>query len=785
MKPTSHLTNRRLRLLLLLILGVGLCLPLQAQLNPDIDRDTTRWFNQTHNLGDVTVTTSRHKYSRKNNPAVELMRRVIEHRRLNGIDQRPYYRYQRYQKLTLALNDIKPSALQDDGLLHAEWIRNQVELCPYNQKLILPLSVDETVADELYRRSPRTRRTVVKGQRQSGVGDLFQTGDILSVVAKDFFTDVNIYDDQIRILQHPMTSPIGRAAINFYRYYIQDTLYLGRDRCIRLSYLPNNKLDFGFRGDLYVLDDSSYQVKRCELTIPQQSSVNWIESFRIVQEFTQMADSSWVLTTDDMVAELSLASFVQQAIVMRTTRLSDYDFAPLDDSHFRGSKTIVREPGAARRDDAFWSQHRQVSLTQSEASMDGFIDRMTKIKGFKYLMIGLKALFENFVETGKPSLVDIGPINTIVSTNFVDGLRTRLSAQTTANLHPHLFLSGYYARGWRSHRNYYKAELTYSLNEKDYLPREFPKRNLTFTATSDVMSPSDKFLSTDKDNVFTALKWTSVRQMMFYQRQQLTFEYEHDFGLSTLLSLKTEKNEPAGDMQFEAFRTTELRMQLQFIPGATYINTKQRRRVVNHDAPIITLSHSLGLKGPLGGDYRYNYTEASFYKRFWFASWGKLDFLVKGGVQWNQVPYPLLIMPQTNLSYIVQRNTFESINNMEFPTDRFVSLHADWDLNGKLFNRIPLLRQLKWREFVAVRCLWGALSDKNNPLLPQNAQNAMLMPLPEGSFVMDPHRPYVEVAVGIHNIFRLLHIQYVRRLSYLDLPTAHKHGFRLKLNLQF
>ena len=193
----------------------------------------------------------------------------------------------------------------------------------------------------------------------------------------------------------------------------------------------------------------------------------------------------------------------------------------------------------------------------------------------------------------------------------------------------------------------------------------------------------------------------------------------------------------------------------------------------------------VGLKGVLGGQYSYNYTEASIYKRLWLNSWGKMDWLFKGGIQWEKVPFPLLIVPETNLSYIVQDYTFESINNMEFPTDRFVSAQLNWDMNGKILNRIPLIRKLKWREWIGFRVLWGELSDKNNPYLEHNVGNPILMYFPEGCYVIDPKRPYMELTLGIHNIFKLIHVEYARRLNYNELPTAHKHGFRFMVRTTF
>lgn len=757
----------------------------------------------TKQLKGVTVKTKRSKYSRKNNPAVELMKRVIAAKKRTDLANHDYYQFNKYQKITFAINDIKPTELENEKLKKKKWLINQIETCPYNNKLILPLSVDETVTRNIYRKDPKTEKSIIMGQSSSGVNDLIETGDILNNVLKDVFTDVDLYDDQIRLLQYPFTSPIGKDAISFYRFYIVDTVYVDRDKCFHLQFLPNNQQDFGFRGEIWILADSTLHVKRCNLTLPKKSDVNFVDNLQIIQEYTRLPEGDWALTTDDMFVEMSIAKFLTKAIVIRTTRMSDYAFDELPDKLFKGKTKVLHESNAMMRDEAFWDKYRSVELTKSESSMDAFINNLSQQKAFKYIIFGVRAFIENFVETGSqnhPSKVDIGPINTMISSNFIDGVRTRISAQTTANLNPHWFLSGYYARGWDSRKNYYKGELTYSFNKKEYLPREFPKRTLTFTSTYDVCSPSDKFMHTDKDNVFTALKWTKVEKMMFYNRQQLSFEREEEWGFRTTISLKTEENEACGDLFFKPlsmvgmegamigqgkFRTTEARIELRYAPGETFINTKQRRLPVNLDAPVFTLSHTTGIKGFLGGDYDYNFTEASIYKRLWLNSWGKIDILAKGGIQWNKVPFPLLIMPAANLSYIISDETFNLINNMEFLNDRYASLDISWDLNGKIFNRIPLLKKLKWREWLGIKCLWGTLTDKNNPTLAANAGDGMLMEFPEGSYIMDSKRPYIELIAGIHNIFKIIHIQYVHRLNYNHLPTATKNGVRLMMRLTF
>ena len=744
----------------------------------------------TKQLSEVVVKSKRGKYSRKDNPAVELMRRVIEAKKKTDLENHDFLQYSKYQKITLAVNDIKPSDLDSGFFAKKQWLIDQIETSPFNHKLILPVSVDETVTQHIYRKDPKTEKSIIKGQSSTGVNQLIQTGDILNVALKDVFTDVDIYDDYVRLLQYPFVSPIGKNAIGFYRYYIQDTVYVDRDLCYHLEFLPNNQQDFGFRGELYILADSSLHVKRCDLTIPRRSDVNFVENLHVSQQYTKLANGEWALTVDDMIVEMKLARAFGNFLVTRVTRLSDYAFDEIPRQLFKGKAKERKEADAMMRDEAFWNQYRSVELTKSESSMDAFIHRIEQLKGFKYFIFAGKALIENFVETGDvnhPSKFDIGPVNTMISKNFIDGYRFRLSGQTTANLNKHWFASGYIARGIDSKKTYYDGQLTYSFNKKEYLPREFPKRTITFSSSYDVMAPSDKYMPTDKDNVFTAFKWTTVDKMMFYNRQKLAFEYEQEWGLKTLAYIKREVNEAAGNIEFgrQKLNTTELSLQLQLAPGRTYINTKQRRLPINLDAPVFGLGHTLGIKGFLGGDYRYNLTEASIYKRFWVGSWGKIDTYLKAGAQWNKVPFPLLIMPAANLSYIVEDGTFNLINNMEFLNDRYASLDVSWDLNGKILNRIPLLKKLKWREYIGVKCLWGDLTDKNNPMLPENVDDPELWQFPQGSYVMDPKRPYVELVAGVHNIFKLLHVEYVRRLNYKYLPTAHKDGIRFMVRMTF
>ena len=759
-------------------------------------------------LSEVVVKPQKEKYSRKNNPAVEFMKKVIENKKALKLEENDYYQYQKYEKMKMSLNDGTPGKMDKCSYEKFSFFKDQVEVSPKTNKMILPISIKETASKTIFRKSPKSEKTIIEGMNSTGIEEFFNTGDMLGTILTDVFSDINIYDDDIRLLQRRFVSPIGRGAISFYKYYLMDTLMVDRQECVHLTFVPQNPQDFGFTGHLYVVKDSTYAVKKCTMNLPKKTGVNFVENLDIVQQFEQLPDGNWVLTDDDMTVELHFVKGIQGLEVQRTTKYSDYQFTEIEPRLFRLKGNVIKEANMLAKSDEYWAKVRQVPLTKKESTMDVFMNRIEQIPGFKYVIFGAKALIENFVETGSkkhPSKFDFGPINTMITSNYVNGTRFRLSGMTTGNLDPHWSLSGYGAYGTKDKKWFYSGQVAYSFNKREYVLWEFPKHYIAFKYTYDVMSPMDKYLATDKDNLFVGWKWTTVDQMSYMRDATLTYELETNTGFSVQAMARHRNDQPAGQLQYwknngetpgqwdekntlvHDITTTELGVTLRYAPGETFVNTKQRRVPVSLDAPTFTLSHTAGFKGVLGGEYNFNLTEASIRKRFWLGSWGKLDVTARAGAQWNTVPFPLLNLPMANLSYITQNNeSFNLINNMEFLNDRYASLNLSYDMNGKLFNRIPLIKKLKWREMFRIRGLWGTLTDKNNPYKSNNP-DLFLFPMRDGvptSHVMGK-TPYVEASVGIYNIFKLLHIEYVRRLTYTDIPGVKKGGIRFMILMIF
>ena len=765
--------------------------------NEKMDFIEVKLKDDSHKLNEVVVKTKRGKYSRKDNPAVELMRRVIAAKKKTDLGNHDYYQYDKYQKITLALNDLKKEQLEGKFFSKRQYLLDQVETSPYNGKLTLPVSIDETVSQHIYRKDPKTEKDIIKGQQSNGIGQVIQTGEILNTALKDAFTDVDIYDDYVRLLQYPFPSPIGRTGISFYHYYIEDTVYVERDLCYHLQFIPANSQDFGFRGELYVLADSSLHVKKCNLYMPHNTDVNYVKNMKIEQEYTRLDNGEWVLSKDDMIAELHVNSVLQDLLVVRNTRLTDYAFDELPKILFKGKAKVRHDMDAMNRDEAYWNKYRQVDLTKSESSMDSFIHRMENSKGFKYIIFFVKALMENYVEIGggtdgKKSKFDLGPVNTYISKNFVDGIRLRLAGRTMAALNPHFFWDGYAAYGTKSNDWYTGNIFTYSLNKKKNSPFEFPMRNLTFEVARDVTSPSDENLLHNKDNFFMTFRAATQDEMFLYHRQKLAFTYETDWGFRFNTSLRFQSNRTVGNLHYyhldgtevKKIRMTDLNVGINYNPGVTYVNTKQQRLPINLDSPEIGLSHTMGFRGFMGGQYHSNITKLSIYKRQWLGSWGFLYFPAIGPAHFKKVPFPMLILPPINLSYFEQETTISLMKDWEFLNDRQVFWALSWDMNGKLLNRIPLIKKLKWREWFAIKGVWGHLTDKNNPYLEKNQGDGRLFKFPKNSHVMND-TPYWECVAGVHNIFKFFSVEYVRRLTYLNSNNIDKWGIRFGFMMSF
>lgn len=749
-------------------------------------------------MNEVTVKPKRQRYHRKGNPAVELMRKVIAAKKDHDLTANDYVSYYKYQRITSALNNITQEAADTLKLLRSPLLKRQIEYCPQTDKFILPFNYTETVTHYLYRREPQKTRNHILGTNTEGITDLIPVGENINTVLASVFTDVNVYDDVINLLERRFTSPLSkRAAISFFQFFIEDTVEMDHQRCIQLSFVPQNPQDFGFSGRLWILADSTYRVHQCTLNLPLRSSVNYITNLVLQQRFTDLPNGQRVLQTDDLFAEIGILKGQRMFMLHRATNYTQISTDAIPDEDFVPSD-FRREGTPNIEDPQFWQAHRVDTLSWGESGLKDMASNVRKQLTGSFGYYVLRTIICNYFET-KPdsSIVEFGPAMSTVSKNFIDGYRFRVGAQTTAKLFPKLFFKGYAAYGKDSRRWYGMAEAEYSFLRKQHSPLEFPRNSITAQWQSDVFSPADIMWQSgrDKDNVWVSFRTQTVDHMMFRRHALLKYEVETNNHLGIKLQGRVSRQTPCGALFYRQLdgtdiphlTATELTASLRWAPGEEVICSKQRRQYVNHNNPVFSLSHTTGVRGLFGGDYNFNVTELTAFHRLWLNSYGRVDFSLRAAAQWDQVPFPHLLMPVANNSYIITRDMFSMINNLEFINDRYLSFMVEWDLSGKLLNRIPLIKLLKWREVIGFRTLSGHLTDKNNPDLHPDSSCLYEFPSRDGVGIVHPmsDTPYMELSLGLHNIFKFIRVDYVRRLNYLDYPGVKKHGWRFAIQFDF
>ncbi|MDR0231599.1 MAG: DUF5686 family protein, partial [Dysgonamonadaceae bacterium] len=562
-------------------------------------------------------------------------------------------------------------------------------------------------------------------------------------------------------------------ATSFYKYYISDTIVYKNDRCIVLDFAPLNLPDFGFTGRLWILPDQSWAVKKAVLNVPWNNTVNFVKQMRISQEFESLPSGIWTKSAETIIANFETHKYTLGTYAKKSVSYADYIVDSVPDSIFNSGENIVELKDAFNQSDSVWNTLRMMPLQMNEQRVGKLLDRMTSVSGFNNSLMKIAQVLNfGYIKTNQDkSAFDIGPINTFISGNPLEGVRLRLGGTTTANLNKHLFWNGYVAYGTKDQEFKYASTVTYAFNEKKYHENEYRKNNLAFTYSYDVNTPGTMYSYMDKDNVLLSARRGNNNNMTYLRQARASYEYEINSGFSFKIWTSNQNEKAAGEMQFliknDAGDVIDVR---DYTSSAVGIRLRL--------APF-GLAYSAGIKGYLKGEYDYHALEASVGKRFCFSAYGDVDIVGKAGKIWGELPFPLLMIPNANQSYFMQPESFNLMNVLEFVNDKYVSLDMQFHFNGVLFNRIPLLQQLKLREVAGVSGIYGNLSAGNDPF-----QNPALFMFPAGAGKMTD-MPYVEANIGVDNILKIFRVCYVRRLTYLDNPGISKNGIRFAFSFTF
>ena len=745
-------------------------------------------------LTEVTIRPGKEHYSKKNNPAVELMQKIREHQEESDPRRNQHYSYDKYERITIGLNDFNPRDNTEGSgggwmLKQFPFLHEYIDTSEVSGKPVLNLSVREKASSIYYRREPRDEKEVISGIRESGLDDMLDP-ESLRMFYEDVMREVDVYSNDINILQNRFVSPLSKISADFYKFYITDTVAVGGEPCVELTFVPHNDQSFGFTGRFYVVaDDSTLFIKRIQMNVPRHINLNFVDRLFIIQTYERGANGTRIKTNDDMIIEASLIPGTQGLYARRNTVYTSHSFEPnAPEEVFRAMSREIVERDAKKQSNQFWEDKRN-GKRDDYGKMTDLMARLRKVPVFYWTEKVIKILVSGYISTGSESRWDFGPMNTTISGNAIEGVRLRVGGITTANLSKRLFMRGYVAYGTRDRRFKYTGEIEYSFHDKNYHSREFPVHSIRATHQYDMDMIGQHYLFTNADNVFLSLKRGDNHLMTYHRLTKLEYTLELENNFSIVAGIENDRQESTVYMPFTDgygeqaghYSITGLNVTLRYAPGEKFYQSKTHRYPINLDAPIFTIRHIYAPGGIGGNRFTFNKTELSISKRFWLSAFGYTDIALNAGYIWSKAYYPNLLIPNANMSYIIQPQSFALMRPMEFVHDRYAAIDFVYWANGAILNYIPLIKRLKLREILSVRGVWGALSDRNNPM-----HDKSLFQFPgEAKVTPMGNTPYLEAAVGLDNIFKILRVDYVWRLTYRNVPAADRRGVRIAVHITF
>ncbi len=742
-------------------------------------------------LGEVIAKPKREHYSKKNNPAVAFMEKIRHTQDLNDPRRHDNYNYNKYERITLALNDYQFNDSAKRGFDKMfSFVKEYIDTSEVSGKPILNVALREKLSSVHYRKGPKSEKEFITGLRSSGIDEMLDKQS-MQTFYEDVLREVDVYDNDIVLMQTRFVSPLSRIAPDFYKFYLTDTVFVDTTRCVELTFVPRNPSTMGFTGRFYVpVGDTTMFIKRIVLRVPHDINLNFINGLVISQDYEKAPDGSRLKTKDDMILEASVVPGSGGLYGRRQTVYDSHNFDPAPDaSIFKRGVAQIYATGAEYRGQDFWDENRKAEIAQGVNGIEKMMERMRQVPLFYWTEKVVKVLVSGYVPTAKKSYFDIGPMTSLVSYNSVEGLRLRAGGMTTANLSRRWFARGYGAYGFRDHKWKYKAELEYSFRDKNYHSREFPIHSLRATQLYDLDRLGQISSVHNADNFFLSVSRLPDRQMTYHRVSKLEYilETEQHFSLEARIQQERQYSTPFMTFvngygeNFRHYTMNSFRLQLRYAPGEKFYQLTTGRTRINFDAPEMVISHTYAPKGFMGNPFALNVTEASFFKRIWLSAFGYVDMTLKGGHVWSRTPYPGLLIPGANLSYLIIPDLFSCMNPMEFINDSY----AQWDLtywaNGLILNYIPIIKRLKLREAFMFKGVWGHLSDRNKPWL-----NPDLYGFPEiNNTQLMSDTPYMEVGVGLDNLLKVFRVDYTWRLTYRDNPGACKQGLRFTFHFSF
>jgi len=707
------------------------------------------------------------------NPAHALLRKVIAAKPRNNREKIDYYQYEVYNKVEFDVNNINKKLQKSRLLRPFDFVFDNIDSSNVTEKPSLPLFLSESISEVYYRKKPKVTKEIIKASKVAGIQD----NKSVSQFSGDLYQNVNIYDNNLLVFGKTFVSPISDNGLLYYRYYLIDSLFIGRHRCYQIQFKPRRKQELLFSGNMWI-NDTTFAVRRLEMAMAGDANINFIKTFNVVQDYVNV-DGTWMIEKDRLVVDFILQKTQPGFYGRKSTSYRNFVLnKPQEEKFYSKTNNLIVEEGAEKKNEDYWTASRHDSLSSKEQNIYKLVDTIQTLKAYRtwYDLVQMAATGYRVF-----GLLEFGELFKLVSFNRVEGYRFRFGGRTSNKFSTWHELNGYLAYGTLDQRFKYAGGYRAFLS-KD--PRQLIFLN--YKSDYEILGQSQNAFS--QDNVIASIfRRNPLNSLTRVDQYSATLSHEWVQGIESRMSFVNRKIIPLNGLTYR-YKTTdgvileqsriitsEVRFSQRIAVGERFVASEFDRISAGTLNPVFTINYAAGLKGVFSSDYSYHRINLGFTDRIRINPIGYVDLAADYGKIFGKVPYPLMELHGGNETYYYDPYAFNMMNYFEFASDQFVMLSAYHHFDGFFLNKIPLMRKLKWREVATAKVLFGGV----------NAQNRELLIFPPNLFTLTPKKPYAEAGVGVENIFKVLRFDIIWRLTYRDNPNISNFGLRGTLQFTF
>lgn len=742
--------------------------------------------NQLH---EVAISSkNRQKYRNKGNPAVELIQQIIDHKQMNRMESTDYLQYDQYERIGLSMFNL-PSGLLNMGYIQKfKFMLDTVSKINGKKQTSLPVYFNEKLSQNFFRKKPEKSIQVLQAEKGMNIIKFIDTAGLDVYLNRLYGDKIDLYSNNIFVVNNQFLSPIADHAPDFYKFFITDTIQSGKDKLVEVSFVPRNKNDLLFEGKLAVTLDGRYAVQSCQMNVNKEINVNFIHTLQINLDFQKYPTGHYYLTKSNVKADFGILRDKGMGVLgERTVSFSNYKLDSPQVASFYNGKSLQTTVNYGRQDSTYWINHRTDTLTRQQNLLYTHVNKLESMHSYKVLTWLAATFVGGFADVGP---VQIGQIGSFFTFNNQEGARFQVGGRTTPKFNKSIYFEGFTAYGTRDKQAKYDVSSYYSFNQTPAY--RFPNDYIKIRYLYDVGLPGETFAVSNAQNALTSFQTGKNSYWLYNRIFSVAYVKDMENHFSYNVAFKNWDQRAAGTLLFQrndaagsnvsSLTTSEIEFGFRYAPHEKIIQGSMYRHNIHTKYPIFNLQINHAFKGLMNGEYSYTNVSANIKKRFYFSQLGYADVTVLGSLIDGKVPFPLLNISPANQSIAYDPNAYNKMDYLEFVSDHYAGINYTQSFNGFFLNKIPLIKRLKWREYLSFKVLYGGLRDENNPLLSKDLyQFPKVSSDANGTYSLG-NKPYVEAGAGVGNIFKILRVDFIKRFNYLDHLGISPYGVKLSFS---